>query len=83
MDRGMCFAGFELEFARVSKPKEAVSCRREKKYVHPPIGGCAPTLSLPLFRRDRAEQQVAPYFDTRNGLPEIPGRRHGMVLRCW
>jgi len=64
MDLGLCFAGFGLEFARFSKPKEAVSGRIEK-YVHPPIGGCAPTLSLPLFRRDWAEQPVAPYFDTQ------------------
>jgi len=35
-----------------------------KKYVYPPIGGCAPTVSSPLFRRDWAEQPVAPYFDT-------------------
>jgi hypothetical protein len=38
MDRGMCFAGFELEFARVSKPKEAVSCRREKNMSTPRLG---------------------------------------------
>jgi hypothetical protein len=30
-----------------------------------PLGGCAPTLLSPLFRRDSAEQPVAPYFDTQ------------------
>jgi hypothetical protein len=58
MDRGLYFAGSGLEFAPDSKPKKA-----RKKYVHPPIGGCAPILSLPLFTRDWAEQPVAPYFD--------------------
>jgi hypothetical protein len=35
-----------------------------KKICLPPIGGCAPTHSSPLFRRDWAEQPLAPYFDT-------------------
>ena len=63
MDRGVCVAGFAIEFAWGCKPNAAVSGRR-KKYVYPPIGGCAPTLSSPLSRRDWAEQLVAPYFDT-------------------
>jgi hypothetical protein len=66
MDRRLYFAGFGLEFASVSEPKEAV-------LGYPPVGGCAPTLSLPLFRREWAEQPVARYFDTRSGLPETPG----------
>ncbi|MGA9728160.1 MAG: hypothetical protein WBQ84_12155, partial [Methylocella sp.] len=63
MDRGSCFAGFGLEFARLSKSKEAVSGRIEKICL-PPTGGCAPALSSPQFRRDWAEQPVATYFDT-------------------
>jgi hypothetical protein len=70
MDRDMYFAGFELEFARFPSQGGCFLPPR-KKYVHPPIGGCAPAVSLPLFRRDWAEQPVAPYFDTRSGLPEF------------
>jgi hypothetical protein len=38
MDRGMCFAGFEREFARVSKPKKAVPAAM-KKICPPPDWG--------------------------------------------
>jgi hypothetical protein len=45
MERGLHFAGFGLEFARISKPAAP------KKYVClPPLGGCAPAISPPLIR---------------------------------
>jgi hypothetical protein len=78
MDRGLYFAGFGLEFAPASKPKKAVSGGSKKKCL-PPIGGCAPTLSLPLIGRDWAEKPVAPYCDTRSGLPWPPSR-HGFEV---
>jgi len=43
-----------------SSQKEAVSGPMEKKFVYPPLGGCAPALLSPLCRRgwENSQSQI-------------------------
>src|ERR1700730_278769 len=79
MDRGSCFAGFGVEFAPVSKPKELFSGRSEKIMPTPRLGDAR--------RAFRCHYSGAIWnsrshliSDTRCGLSWSPPRRGIEVL---
>jgi hypothetical protein len=79
MDPGLCFAGFGLEFARVSKPKDY---RPQRKNMSTPQLRDARRLFRRLFRRDwaikarsaRDADQLAKLIDAQGGRLAKPRR---------
>jgi hypothetical protein len=83
MDRGLYFAGSGLEFAPVSKPKEAVFGRIEKIFIPPDWGMRAdPFVATMQGRLGRTASRTL--FRHAKGLAGnswAPSRH--VVLRCW